>query len=90
MSRREEWRKVLDAEVERWSAKRYEQLVTELRELQTYEVEFESKTYQVEVQLLENTADYLNVVVAVDDGSLPASIVPVTHNFICRKLRLES
>jgi len=48
-------------------------------------VEFESKRYQVEVQLLENTENYLHVMVAVDDGGLPASILPLTHSFICQK-----
>ena len=85
MSRRDDWRKVLDSEVQRWSALSSEQLVAELRELQAYEVEFDSKKYQVEVDLLENTATYLNVAVAVDDGSLPASIRPETRSFICRK-----
>jgi len=85
MSRREEWRKVLDSEVQRWSAMSCEQLVSELRDLQAYEVEFESKKYQVEVELLENTGKYLHVAVAVDDGSLPASISPLTHSFIRQK-----
>jgi hypothetical protein len=85
MSRREEWRKVLDSEVQRWSSLSYLQLASELRGLQAYEVEFDSKKYQVEVQLLENTEQYLHVMVAVDDGSLPASIVPLTHSFIRQK-----
>ncbi len=85
MSRRDEWRKVLDSEVKRWSALSCEQLLSELQEPQAYEIEFDSKKYQVEVELLENTAQYLNVAVAVDDGTLPASILPVTHNFICPK-----
>jgi hypothetical protein len=85
VSRRDEWRRVLDVEVRRWSALSAERLAGELRELQAYEVEFDSKTYQVEVQLLENTETYLNVDVAVDDGSLPASIRPESHNFIYRK-----
>lgn len=85
MSRREQWRKVLDSEVKRWSAKACGQLVSELSDLQAYEVEFESKTYQVEVELLENTEAYLHVMVAVDDGSLPASLMPLTDSFICRK-----
>ena len=85
MSRRKEWQKVLDAEVKRWSAMPCEQLVSELHEVQGYEVEFESKQYQVEVELLENTEKYLHVMVAVDDGSLPASISPLTHSFICQK-----
>ena len=62
-----------------------EQLVSELHEVQAYEVEFESKPYQIEVELLENTEKYLHVMVAVDDGSLPASISPSTHSFICQK-----
>jgi hypothetical protein len=85
MSRRDDWRKVLDSEVQRWSALSSEQLLAELREHQAYEVEFDSKRYQVEVELLENTGTYLNVAVAVDDGSLPASIRPETRSFICRK-----
>jgi hypothetical protein len=60
-------------------------LISELHEVQGYEVEFESKQYQVEVELLENTEKYLHVLVAVDDGSLPASISPLTHSFICQK-----
>jgi hypothetical protein len=82
MSRREEWRKILDSEVVRWSALSNSQLVSALHEPQAYEVELDSKMYQVEVELLENTATYLNVMVAVDDGNLPASIVPLTHTFI--------
>jgi len=63
----------------------YSELVSELRDLQAYEVEFDSKKYQVEVELLENTDQYINVVVAVDDGSLPASISPLTRNFVRQK-----
>jgi hypothetical protein len=85
MSRRNEWQKVLDSEVKRWSAMPCEQLVSELYEVQGYEVEFESKQYQVEVELLENTEKYLHVMVAVDDGSLPESISPLTHSFVCQK-----
>jgi hypothetical protein len=85
MSRREEWRKVLDSEVQRWSAMSCEQLVSELRDQQAYEVELDSKKYQVEVELLENTDKYVHVMVAVDDGSLPASISPLTNTFIRSK-----
>jgi hypothetical protein len=85
MSRPPEWQKVLDTEVARWSAMSWEQLVTELREVRAYQVELESKRYQVEVQLLENAADYVHVVVGVDDGKLPRSILPLTHNFLKQK-----
>jgi hypothetical protein len=85
MSRREEWRKVLDSEVERWSTMPYRQLVSELHDPRAYEVEFDSKKYQIEVELLENTERHLHVIVAVDDGSLPESIAPLTHSFIRTK-----
>ena len=85
MSRRAEWQKVLDAEIERWSAMSCEQLIAELREIRVYEVEVEARRYQVEVELLENTDEYVHVMVGVDDGSLPASISPSTKTFVCYK-----
>jgi hypothetical protein len=85
MSRRDEWRKVLDAETERWSRKSCEQLIAELHEVQCYTVEVESKKYQVEVEILENTKKYVHVMLGVDDGSLPWSICPVTRTFIRQK-----
>ena len=85
MGRREEWRKVLDSEVRRWSAMTCQQLISELHDLHAYEVELDSKKYQVEVELLENTDKYVRVMVAVDDGSLPASISPLIHTFISSK-----
>ena len=84
-AKREQWRPVLDAEIQRWSAKSCEQLISELAEGQFYEIELNSKRYQVEVELLENTATYINVSVAVDDGSLPASILPLSESFLRRK-----
>ena len=85
MRRRAEWQGVLDAETKRWSAMSCEQLIAELHDVRAYEVEFESKRYQVEVELLENTDEYVQVVMGVDDGSLPASILPLTHSFIRQK-----
>ncbi len=86
MGRRDEWRKVLDAETERWSLKSCEQLLTELQELQNYVVEVESKKYQVEVQLMENTNEYVHVAIGVDDGSFPQSMSPESQTFIQRKI----
>jgi len=57
-------------------------LLSDLSEVQAYEVEVESRRYQVEVDLLENTARYVHVMVAVDDGSLPASLWPLTTTFM--------
>ena len=73
---------MLASEVQRWSTKTCEQLLSELHDLQAYEVELDSKKYQVEVEILENIDQHLHVSVAVDDGSLPASISPVTGTFI--------
>jgi hypothetical protein len=85
MGRRAEWQAVIDAEIARWFGKSCEQLTAELREVQNYAVEVDSKRYQVEVQLLENTNRYVHVALAVDDGSLPSSIVPVSGSFIRQK-----
>jgi hypothetical protein len=85
VKRQEQWRPVLDAELKRWSAKSTEQLLAELGDLQAYETEFENKKYQVEVQILENTEKYVHVLVAVDDGTLPAAISPLSESFIREK-----
>jgi len=85
MTRRERWRQVLDSEVKRWSALPYRQLLSELRDLQAYEVQLDSRSYQVEVEILENNANHLLVAVSVDDGSLPASIFPSSEVFVCPK-----
>ena len=75
----------MDAEVERWSKMSCPQLILELKDIQAYTVENDSKTYQVEVEMLENTDTYLHVMVAVDDGHLPASFMPLTETFIRQK-----
>ena len=84
MNRRERWQAVLDAEIKRWSDKSYEELLSTLSEIQVYEVEFDSHTHQVEVELLEKRPEYLHVSISVDDGTLPASIRPATGSFIRR------
>jgi hypothetical protein len=62
-----------------------EELVAALFDLQAYPVEFESKNYNVEVQLLENTEEYVHVIVGVDDGSIPWSFCPLTATFLKSK-----
>jgi len=85
MSRREAWRKALQGEVRRWSAMSAENLVAELAKPRAYEIEIETRKYQVEVELVEDTAHYVHVSVAVDDGSLPWAILPLTHGFLRQK-----
>ncbi len=85
MEHREEWKPVLEAEVKRWRAQPFEQLIAELQEERVYEIEFGGRTYQVEVEILENTDSYIRVVVSVDDGSVPASFRPLSESFIRNK-----
>lgn len=85
MKRREEWQPVLDAEIKKWIAKCCAELVAELPDEQVYEIEFAAKTYQLEVQLLENTDEYVHVGVFVDEGSIPASFRPLSSSFILEK-----
>jgi hypothetical protein len=84
-TRREEWRKVLQSELSRWSSMTCNDVLAELRARDVYELVAESKQYQVEVVLLENTPEYLHVSIAVDDGSLPGSMRPESESFLCRK-----
>ena len=62
-----------------------DELLSKLHDVQIYEVESDLKTYHVEVELLEDTDTYVHVMVGVHDGSLPASILPVTTTFIRQK-----
>jgi hypothetical protein len=85
MTRRDQWRKVLDSEIHRWSRLSYEQLISQLSTTDVYKVEHDSKSYQVEIEVLEDTGNYLHVAISVDDGSLPASLLPATDSFIFKK-----
>ena len=85
VKRRDRWRVVLAAELEKWSAMTYEQLASDLREAKTYEISIADRGYQVEVQLLEKTPQDVHVLISVDDGTLPLSIVPVSGDFIREK-----
>ena len=53
--------------------------------MQAYQVKFDAKDYTVEVQLLENTDTYIHVCVDVDDGTLSASLHPLSESFIREK-----
>ena len=85
MKQQEQWRPVLEAEMMRWSAMSCAQLASQLADVRTYEVEFDSKKYQIEVQILENTDGYVHVGVAVDDGHFLRAMRPLSSSFICRK-----
>ncbi len=77
---------MLAEELERWAAKPWPQVLADIADGNiAYTVVWDSKTYQVEADLLENTHEYLHVSIAVDDGSLPESIRPACRSFICKK-----
>ncbi len=61
------------------------QLAAQLAAVRTYEVAFESKKYQVEVQILENTDSYVHVGITVDDGHFGRAMRPLSSSFICRR-----
>ena len=85
MGRRKTWNGILESEVRRWSALSYTDLIDALRDLKTYVVVRESKEFQVEVQLLQTTHTSAQVLVSVDDGSLPASLIPSTGTFVVER-----
>lgn len=76
---------MLQREMSRWSSMSSNDVLAELGTRDVYEVVVASRQYQVEVVVLENTPEYLHVGIAVDDGSLPASIRPESESFLCRK-----
>lgn len=63
----------------------WKQLISRLTDEHTYEVEFESKKYQIAVQMLENTDSYVHVMVAVDDGHFWRAMHPLSSSFVCKK-----
>jgi hypothetical protein len=85
VNRREQWRQVLEAEIRRWETKSCDELISELKDEQVYQVDLDSKQFQVEAHLLENASEYIHVCVSVDDGSFPASLKPLSSSFIRKK-----
>ena len=62
-----------------------EELLAKLGNIQVYEVEFNGKPYQVEVEILADEPEHVQVIVSVDDGSLPALLVPAVDIFVRAK-----
>jgi hypothetical protein len=85
MNRRQQWRKVLEAEMHIWSALPYDELASRLSKATVYELEQDAQNYQIEIEVLENTPEYVHVAISVDDGSVPASFLPVTDSFITKR-----
>jgi hypothetical protein len=62
------------------------QLISALPDVQTCEIDFESKKYQIEVELLENTDSYVHVGIAVDNGHFWRAMRPLSSSFIAKGL----
>jgi hypothetical protein len=75
-----DWRAIFADEVARWKARSYAELRAVLSDGVAYEREGPGGTYQIEMQLLEDRADYVHVLVSV--------CAPGSHVFglICRPL----
>lgn len=74
----------LDHEVGRWSSKSREILRRELASPVAYPFELKGHSYQAEVAILEDTSEYLHVVVTVDDTTLLGAIKPLNRSFLLR------
>ncbi len=72
----------LELEIDRWCKKSPEELIEALNFPVAYEQGAGEEWRQVEVQLLENTDDYVHVGMAVDDGSEELSRCPLTTSFL--------
>jgi hypothetical protein len=82
MGKRESWRSTLNAEMQRWSAMSYDELIFRLRDVKSYEVDTGQNKLQVEVEIIENTPEYVHVMIGVDDSTVPHSMLPLTDSFI--------
>lgn len=76
---------LLDAEVAVWSQKSFSDLISELDDVSAYDRGVAGEFHQFEVQMIEHCADYVHVIVSIDDGSLMKSIVPPTLGFIVHR-----
>ena len=53
--------------------------IARLEQPTVYEIEIQQKKYQVEVELLRDTGNHLEIMIAVDDGVLPRSLRTLTQ-----------
>ena len=85
MNQRESWQKVLDSETLKWSTRSCEQLMSELPDERVYRVESDGASYEVSVQILERTDQYVQVMVSVNGGGFWGFIHPLSDTFVSRR-----
>ena len=61
------------------------EMIARLARVAVYEIEIQQKKYQVEVELLRDTGNHLQIMIAVDDGVLPRSLRPLTQIILREK-----
>lgn len=75
-------KELLSEELQEWSKKPRDQIVAELLCSRGYERGMGDSWHQFEVMLVENTPDYIHVLICVDDGSHEWARTPITSGFI--------
>ena len=81
MASKVELEAALRQEVDRWAAKSYDALREELRDVVAYQRGHGESCHQFEVQLLEDTEEYVHVSIGVDDGGWRA-FTPLCAGFL--------
>jgi hypothetical protein len=85
-----ELRELLSRETLAWAERSPADIVAELARPRTYRRGAGDTWYEIEVTLLEATADYIHVKTSIDDGSLVWALKPITSSFlIYRDGRIE-
>ena len=81
MMKKEELEKVLSLEIDAWADKPYEEL-TQMRKPHCYSTDVDGISFNVEVQVLHVTSEYVQLSIAVDDGSGRWATCPVAKSML--------
>lgn len=79
--KKEDLERVLSLEIDAWAVKPYEEL-TQMRKPHCYSTDVNGTTFNVEIQVLHVTSDYVQLSIAVDDGSGRWSTCPVAKSML--------
>lgn len=90
-AKRREWQPVLDREMAKWESEPVAKLREKLQDSPfVYAVTGPTGAeYQIEVEFLEDKPENVHVAISVDDGTLPASIMPAGGDFVRKAVESE-